>query len=168
MSDEYTPRVPLSEWVETRSSGSTEPTAASGAEAMSTPTDNERSAVPNIEVMAEAVHNAYLETCARLGWPVKESNNVPYAELSEDSKELDRASVRAVLHSGELSLVKTAEITLLKRYCNGLTEYPALLYTLDRWEKGVTQTTDHDPLRYPVHEISQTASTPTQTEGTQK
>jgi hypothetical protein len=78
------------------------------------------------------------------------------------------AFLRAYVESGELSLVKTAEITLLKRYCNGLTEYPALLYTLDRWEKGVTQTTDHDPLRYPVHEISQTASTPTQTEGTQK
>jgi hypothetical protein len=67
-----------------------------------------QSGVPEIEVMAEAVHNAYLETCARLGWPVKESNNVPYAELSEDSKELDRASVRAVLHSGELSLIRRA------------------------------------------------------------
>ncbi len=51
----------------------------------------------NIETMAEAVHQAYLDTCARLGWPVKPSNQVPYSELSEDSKELDRASVRAVL-----------------------------------------------------------------------
>jgi len=50
-----------------------------------------------LERMAEAVHQAYLDTCVRLGWEVKPSNLVPYAELSDDSKELDRASVRAVL-----------------------------------------------------------------------
>lgn len=49
------------------------------------------------ERLAEAVHDAYLTTCARLGWPVKPANAVPYAELTEESKELDRASVRAVL-----------------------------------------------------------------------
>lgn len=52
---------------------------------------------PDLEALAEAVHEAYLTTCKRLGWPIKPSNAVPYAELSEDSKELDRASVRAVL-----------------------------------------------------------------------
>lgn len=52
---------------------------------------------PNIEEMAEAVHNAYLTTCDALGWDVRPENRVPYAELTEDSKELDRASVRAVL-----------------------------------------------------------------------
>jgi hypothetical protein len=50
-----------------------------------------------IEVMAAAVHQAYLDTCDRLGWSVKPENQVPYDALSEDSKELDRASVRAVL-----------------------------------------------------------------------
>lgn len=53
--------------------------------------------VPDIEVLAEAVHEAYLDTCGRLGWPVKSENRVPYARLSDDGKELDRASVRAVL-----------------------------------------------------------------------
>ena len=53
--------------------------------------------MPEIEVMAEAVHNAYLDTCERLEWEVRPANLVPYADLSEDSKELDRASVRAVL-----------------------------------------------------------------------
>lgn len=51
----------------------------------------------DIEALAEKVHQAYLTTCERLGWEVKESNKVPYADLTEDSKELDRASVRAVL-----------------------------------------------------------------------
>lgn len=50
-----------------------------------------------LELMAAAVHQAYLDTCARLGWSVKPENKAPYAELSEASKELDRASVRAVL-----------------------------------------------------------------------
>lgn len=52
---------------------------------------------PTIEQMAASVHQAYLDTCARLGWGVKPENLVPYEDLSEDSKELDRASVRAVL-----------------------------------------------------------------------
>jgi len=52
----------------------------------------------DIETMAEAVHQAYLDTCKKLGWPVKIENQVLYAGLSEDSKELDRASVRAVLN----------------------------------------------------------------------
>lgn len=49
------------------------------------------------ETLAAAVHEAYLATCARLGWPVKPDNAVPYRDLSEASKELDRASVRAVV-----------------------------------------------------------------------
>ena len=52
----------------------------------------------DIEIMAERVHQAYLDTCDKLCWPVKLENQVSYAELSEDSKELDRASVRAVLN----------------------------------------------------------------------
>jgi len=52
-----------------------------------------------IEKCAAAVHDAYLETCARLDWPVSPKNQVPYDELSEDSKELDRASVRATLRT---------------------------------------------------------------------
>ena len=51
----------------------------------------------DVEAMAALVHQAYLDTCKKLGWPVKPENQIPYAALSEDSKELDRASVRAVL-----------------------------------------------------------------------
>lgn len=51
----------------------------------------------DMEAMAESVHDAYLTTCDALGWGVKPENRVPYSELTEDSKELDRASVRAVL-----------------------------------------------------------------------
>lgn len=51
----------------------------------------------DLEIMASAVHDAYLNTCNALGWGVKLENRVPYSELTENSKELDRASVRAVL-----------------------------------------------------------------------
>jgi hypothetical protein len=51
----------------------------------------------DLEIMASAVHDAYLTTCDALGWGVKPENRVPYSELTENSKELDRASVRAVL-----------------------------------------------------------------------
>lgn len=54
-------------------------------------------ALKNIEVIAESVYKAYLYTCKKLDWEVKESNKIPYSELSDDSKELDRAAVRAVL-----------------------------------------------------------------------
>src|SRR5574340_753417 len=59
---------------------------------------------PTLEEMAEAVHNAYLVTCGRLGWDVKPENQVSYADLTEDSKELDRASVKAVLAMLALAL----------------------------------------------------------------
>ena len=52
----------------------------------------------DMEAMAASVHDSYLTTCDALGWDVKPENRVPYAELTDDSKELDRASVRAVLH----------------------------------------------------------------------
>ena len=51
----------------------------------------------DMEAMSASVHQAYLDTCKKLGWFVRPENQIPYAELSEDSKELDRASVRAVL-----------------------------------------------------------------------
>jgi len=54
---------------------------------------------PRLEELAALVHQAYLDTCVRLGWSVKPENLVPYEQLSEDSKELDRASVRAVLNA---------------------------------------------------------------------
>jgi hypothetical protein len=51
----------------------------------------------DIEALAERVHQAYLDTCKELGWSVKPENQVAYVDLTEASKELDRASVRAVL-----------------------------------------------------------------------
>jgi hypothetical protein len=51
----------------------------------------------NIDHLAALVHQAYLDACARLGWTVRPDNAVPYEQLSEASKELDRATVRAVL-----------------------------------------------------------------------
>lgn len=50
-----------------------------------------------VEAAARAVHQAYLDTCDRLGWTVKAANRVPYDALDEPAKELDRATVRAVL-----------------------------------------------------------------------
>lgn len=51
----------------------------------------------DVERLAGRVHYAYLITAARLGWPVKPEMAIPYAELPEDAKELDRATVRTVL-----------------------------------------------------------------------
>lgn len=50
-----------------------------------------------IETVAAAVHQAYLDTCDRLGWPVKPENNVGYDDLSEESKDLDRATAQAAI-----------------------------------------------------------------------
>jgi hypothetical protein len=53
--------------------------------------------VIDLETLAAAVHDAYIDTCNALGWSIKPENRVHYSELTENSKELDRASVRAVL-----------------------------------------------------------------------
>jgi len=50
-----------------------------------------------VERGACAVHTAYLETARRLSWPINPKNDRPYDELSEDAKELDRATTRAVI-----------------------------------------------------------------------
>ena len=63
----------------------------------------------NLEKLSELVHNAYLETCEKLGWEVKPENQIPYSELVEDSKELDRASVRAVLKGIGYAKLQEAE-----------------------------------------------------------
>lgn len=52
-----------------------------------------------LEELARAVHQSYLDTCARLGWSVKPENAVPYSDLSDDAKELDRATTRAILEA---------------------------------------------------------------------
>ena len=80
-----------------------------------------------MEAMAASVHQAYLDTCARLGWEVREDNKVPYEKLEENSKELDRASVRAVavflLQEVKKSADKTKETEDSWRDCAKLTEH---------------------------------------------
>lgn len=73
--------------------------AARLLEAPMTTADRPYTDAVDIEALAATVHQAYLDTCHRLGWPVKPENQVPYSELSEHARELDRASVRAVLHA---------------------------------------------------------------------
>ena len=51
------------------------------------------------EAGADNIHIAYLATCRRLGWSVKDENKMPYSELSNDSKELDRASFEAAIQT---------------------------------------------------------------------
>ena len=50
-----------------------------------------------VEMCAEKVHDAYLETALRLGWIVKPELNMPYDQLNDEAKELDRATARAAL-----------------------------------------------------------------------
>lgn len=52
---------------------------------------------PCIDTVAAVVHLAYLDACRRLGWSVKPENRGNYESLSEESKELYRATARAVL-----------------------------------------------------------------------
>lgn len=47
-----------------------------------------------IEQLAAEIHDVYLETAKRLGWTVRPEVDVPYAQLSPEAKELDRAFAR--------------------------------------------------------------------------
>ena len=73
----------------------------------------------DIEKLAESVHNAYLVTCKKLGWDVKPENQIPYSELIEDSKELDRASVWAVLDGIEFESLQS-RIQELEDWAQGI------------------------------------------------
>ena len=57
--------------------------------------------LPDIEAVAEKVHDAWMESKQRQGVTSRKSESgeelmVPYSQLSEQAKELDRGSVRAV------------------------------------------------------------------------
>jgi hypothetical protein len=57
--------------------------------------------LPDIEIVAAKVHEAWMESKRKNGIASRKSETgeelmVPYSELSEGAKELDRASVRAV------------------------------------------------------------------------
>jgi len=57
--------------------------------------------LPNIETVADKVHEAWMESKRKQGITSRKSESgeelmVPYSELSEQAKELDRGSVRAV------------------------------------------------------------------------
>lgn len=59
-----------------------------------------------LETLAEAVHDAWRESKAAQGIQSRRSERgeelmVPYAELSETAKDLDRSSVRAVLAAAD-------------------------------------------------------------------
>lgn len=57
--------------------------------------------LPDIETVAEKVHEAWMQSKQKQGVTSRKSESgeelmVPYSELSEQAKELDRDSVRAV------------------------------------------------------------------------
>ena len=57
--------------------------------------------LPDIEIVADKVHEAWMQSKQRQGVTSRKSElgeelMVPYSELSEQAKELDRGSVRAV------------------------------------------------------------------------
>lgn len=81
---------------------------AAGSVPVATPThgDHEFAPVPPglVEQIAARVHEAWMRTKAEQGVTSRRSESeeelmVPYEQLSEPAKELDRASVRAVLHA---------------------------------------------------------------------
>ena len=43
------------------------------------------------EPLCERMHDAYLDAAHRLDWPIRDGMDVPYADLSETAKNLDRA-----------------------------------------------------------------------------
>lgn len=57
--------------------------------------------LPDIEIVAEKVHDAWMNSKLNQGVSSRASENgeelmVPYDQLSEEAKELDRVTVRAV------------------------------------------------------------------------
>ena len=57
--------------------------------------------LPDVEAVAAKVHEAWMDAKRRAGVTTRKSESgeelmVPYEQLSEEAKELDRSSVRAV------------------------------------------------------------------------
>ena len=72
--------------------------------------------LPDIEIVAAKVHEAWMESKRKNGIASRKSETgeelmVPYSELSEGAKELDRASVRAVYTAIEEIIKPRAKTT---------------------------------------------------------
>lgn len=72
--------------------------------------------LPDIEIVAAKVHEAWMESKRKNGIASRKSETgeelmVPYSELSEAAKELDRASVQAVYTAIEEITKETAKTT---------------------------------------------------------
>lgn len=50
-----------------------------------------------VEAIASQAHEAYLQTCQRVGREIPLDDKVPYEQLGENSKEVNRSIVRAVV-----------------------------------------------------------------------
>lgn len=73
--------------------------------------------LPDIEIVAAKVHEAWMESKRRNGVTSRKSETgeelmVPYSKLSEDAKELDRASVQAVYSAIEEVTEDSAKTTI--------------------------------------------------------
>ena len=72
--------------------------------------------LPDIEIVAGKVHEAWMESKRKSGIMSRKSETgeelmVPYGELSEEAKELDRGSVRAVYTAIEEVAKEAAKAT---------------------------------------------------------
>jgi hypothetical protein len=72
--------------------------------------------LPDIEIVAAKVHEAWMESKRKNGITTRKSEKgeelmVPYSQLSEEAKELDRGSVRAVYMAIEEVAKESAKTT---------------------------------------------------------
>ena len=64
----------------------------------------------DVERIAEDVHEIYLATCRQRGLPIKPENAVPYAALSDVSKDQDRAIAHYVLATAEAARIEARDV----------------------------------------------------------
>jgi len=50
-----------------------------------------------VEALSERMHDTYLEVAKRIEWPIRDGMDVPYNELSEHAKDLDRGIARIAI-----------------------------------------------------------------------
>ena len=72
--------------------------------------------LPDIEIVSAQVHQAWMESKRSMGITTRlaesgEELMVPYADLSEEAKDLDRGTVKAVYAA--IAAVRTVEVTEL-------------------------------------------------------
>ncbi len=93
--------------------------------------------------VAKEIHDVYLRTARKVGWPIRPENDKPFSEIPEESKALDYALVEYITAFAEERMEEEIKATVkrcddMHKFEIGLARAEALEEALEAYRKSGT------------------------------